>query len=192
METPDLRAYLSVDVEASGPTPGLYSLLAIGACRVDAPDQTFYAELKPQSRHADPQAMAIHGLDLDTLERTGLDRAEAMAGFEAWILAQVPPPTPPVFVSYNAPFDWMFISDAFHQTLGRNPFGHFPLDIRALYMGMSGRPWKAIRFEDLADRYLGRHRLNHNALEDAQAQGELFHRLMDEWGQVRGPRPASA
>lgn len=187
MESPDLRAFISVDVEASGPTPGLYSMLSIGACRVDALEQTFYAELRPRSRRADPQAMAIHRLDLDTLERTGLDPAEAMARFEAWLLAQVPPETAPVFVSYNAPFDWMFIHDAFHQSLGRNPFGHFPLDIRALFMGMSGRAWSAIRFDDLADRYLGRRRLNHNALEDAQAQGELFRKLMDEWSHAATP-----
>jgi hypothetical protein len=38
---------MSVDVEASGPAPGRYSLLAIGACPFVDPTLTFYAELKP-------------------------------------------------------------------------------------------------------------------------------------------------
>ena len=69
-----------------------------------------------------------------------------------------PPPALPVFVSYNAPFDWMFVHDAFIRALGRNPFGHTALDIRAVYMGWSGRPWPEIRFEELARRYLGSRR----------------------------------
>lgn len=179
----DLTPYLSVDVEASGPIPGLYSLLSIGACRVADPSQTFYAELKPESRRADPEAMAIHNLDLDALAQTGLEPREAMARFEEWTLSQMPAGTSPIFVSYNAPFDWMFINDAFHRTLGRNPFGHFPLDIRAFFMGMSGEAWGSIRFDNLADAYLARRRRNHNALEDALAQGELFRHLLMDWDQ---------
>jgi hypothetical protein len=36
---------VSVDVETSGPAPGRYSLLAIGACLVDNPGHSFYVEL---------------------------------------------------------------------------------------------------------------------------------------------------
>ena len=44
---PKSEIYISVDVEASGPIPGEYSLLSIGACLVGQPDQSFYVELKP-------------------------------------------------------------------------------------------------------------------------------------------------
>lgn len=180
MESHDLSTFISVDVEASGPTPGLYSLLAVGACSVEDPRRTFYAEIKPQTERADPEAMAVNGLDLHALARNGLDLGEAMTTFESWILDPMPSGRAPVFVSYNAPFDWMFIQDAFHRTLGRNPFGHFPLDVRALYMGLSGKPWPSIRLEDLAETYLDGRRLTHNALDDARAQGELFRRLVVE------------
>lgn len=179
MDSVELSAFISVDVEASGPTPGLYSLLAIGACSVEDPSQTFYAEIKPQTDRADPQAMAVHGLDLTTLAQNGLELPEAMTRFAAWVGDQVPAGRSPVFVSYNAPFDWMFVHDAFHRTLGRNPFGHFPLDIRAYYMGLSGKIWSSIRLEDLADRYLEGRRLTHNARDDALVQGELFRTLRD-------------
>lgn len=34
--------YISVDVETSGPVPGIYSLLSIGACLVSEPAQSIY------------------------------------------------------------------------------------------------------------------------------------------------------
>jgi hypothetical protein len=36
------EVYFSVDVEALGPIPGEYSMLSLGACRVDVSDKTFY------------------------------------------------------------------------------------------------------------------------------------------------------
>ena len=38
------ETYISVDVEAAGPIPGAYSLLAIGACVVGNINKTFYIE----------------------------------------------------------------------------------------------------------------------------------------------------
>lgn len=174
----DLRAYVSVDIEASGPSPTLHSMLSIGACSVADPSRGFYAELKPTSPQADPEAMAVHGLSLEDLARTGLDLPEAMQRFEAWTKSVVPAGAAPIFVSYNAPFDWMFVNDAFHRALGRNPFGHAPLDIRALYMGQSGEAWTAIRLTDLLDRHLRGRRLSHNALEDARDQAALLRALL--------------
>jgi DNA polymerase III epsilon subunit-like protein len=178
MAPPDLRAYVSVDIETSGPSPSLHALLAIGACSVADLSRTFYVELKPTSPRVEAEAIAVHGLSLEELSRSGLDRPEAMRRFEAWTLALVPAGAAPVFVSYNAPFDWMFINDAFHGTLGRNPFGHAALDIRALYMGQSGEPWETIRLNDLLDRHLRGRRLSHNALEDARDQAALLRALL--------------
>jgi len=178
MAPPDLRAYVSVDIETSGPSPSLHALLAIGACSVADLSRTFYVELKPTSPRIEAEAMAVHGLSLEDLSRSGLDRPEAMRRFEAWTLALVPAGAAPVFVSYNAPFDWMFINDVFHSTLGRNPFGHAALDIRALYMGQSGAAWETIRLNDLFDRHLRGRRLSHNALEDSRDQAALLRALL--------------
>ena len=48
------ETFISVDVEASGPTPGEFSLLSIGACVVGAASEQFYVELKPITRNHDP------------------------------------------------------------------------------------------------------------------------------------------
>ena len=77
--------FVSVDVEASGPIPGEYSLLSIGACNVDKPDQTFLCELKPVSRKADPKALEKSGFSLEKLEKSGRDPELAMESFAAWL-----------------------------------------------------------------------------------------------------------
>lgn len=172
--------YVSVDVETSGPAPGRYSLLAIGACLVDEPTRTFYAELQPIGESATAEAMQVHNLNLDELKRDGLPPAEAMACFEAWLKAEVPAVARPVFVAFNAAFDWMFVADYFERFLGRNPFGHTALDIKAYYMGMTGGAWSDTTKRSLATRYPDHAHLTHNALQDALDQAALFRRMRAE------------
>src|SRR5438445_11543703 len=77
--------YFSVDVESSGPIPGKYSMLSLGACVVDRRDEAFYVELKPISPEFVPDALKVAGLDLDQLRRTGKEPAEAMIAFRKWV-----------------------------------------------------------------------------------------------------------
>ena len=51
----------------------------------------------------------------------------------------------PVFVGFNAPFDWAFVNFYFQQYLGDNPFGIGAIDIKSYYMGMSGGTWEDTR-----------------------------------------------
>jgi ribonuclease T len=177
--------YVSVDVEASGPAPGRYSLLSLGACLVDDPTLTFYAELQPVGEAATAEAMQVHNLDLATLKRDGLPPAEAMKRFEAWLKAVVPDGALPVFVGFNAPFDWMFVADYFDRFLGRNPFGHTALDLKAYYMGLTGGAWSDTTKRALAERYPDHPHLTHNALQDAIDQAALFRRMRAEQ-RIRG------
>jgi len=172
------EAYVSVDVEAAGPNPGQYSLLSIGACLVHDPKRVFYAELQPVNDNALPEAVAISGLSLEQLAESGLPPAEAMARFEAWLKDEIPPDQEPIFVAFNAPFDWMFICDYFHRFLGRNPFGYTALDLKAFYMGLTGVPWSETTMRRVAARYLNDRQLMHHALRDAQDQAELFQRML--------------
>jgi len=48
------RTIFSVDIESSGPIPGEYSMLSIGACVVGNTKDSFYAELKPISKSLSP------------------------------------------------------------------------------------------------------------------------------------------
>jgi ribonuclease T len=168
---------ISVDIEAAGPVPSAYAMLSIGACLVDDLDRQFYVELQPTHANEDPRAMAVHGLSMARLQAEGSPPGEAMAGFEAWVQSSVRAHERPIFVGFNAAFDWMFVADYFHRYLGRNPFGHSPLDIKAYYMGRAGVTFGATSRRRLAEHYPGVEGLDHHALQDAIDQAELFRRI---------------
>jgi DNA polymerase III alpha subunit (gram-positive type) len=173
------ETYISVDVEAAGPFPSRYSLLSIGACLVDQPEHTFYIELQPVNDEADARALKVGGFSLAGLMETGVPARTALAQFEDWVTACTPADSRPVFVAFNAAFDWMFINDYFHRFLGHNPFGHNALDIKAFYMGLTGAKWSQTTIGHVA-AYLNQPcSLTHNALADAQVQGQLFKALLD-------------
>jgi DNA polymerase III epsilon subunit-like protein len=168
-----------VDVETSGPSPSVASLLAVGACLVADPSVGLYLELRPDpDRGWDDAAAAIHGLDRERLEREGLTPADAMTRLVAW-LGEVAADARPVFVGLNAAFDWMFVADALWRTVGRNPFGIAPLDLKALYMGRDGvREWARTSRTQITRRYPVERPHTHHALDDARSQAELARRLL--------------
>src|SRR5947207_14452274 len=105
------EALVSVDIEASGPSPSTGSLLSIGACLVDDLAVDFYVELKPNTEHEwDERAETIHGLSRERLLREGLSPVDAMTAFASWI-ERACGDREPIFVGFNAPFDWMFVAD---------------------------------------------------------------------------------
>jgi DNA polymerase III epsilon subunit-like protein len=176
----EIQSYISVDVETSGPNPSQYSLLSIGACTLTEPRRTFYAELQPVNPNFVPKALAISGLSMDQLAESGLQPREALARFESWLQTTLPPMTQPIFVGFNAPFDWMFVNDYFHRFLGHNPFGHKALDLKAFYMALKKVTWKQTSLHDISQDYPIPHSLTHNALQDAIDQAEIFKKMMLE------------
>lgn len=169
--------FISVDIEASGPTPGLYSMLSLGACLVDNPQHSFYIELQPISDSFTDDAMSVHGLTIESLKRTGTPPLVAMGRFSAWIAEAASGGSRPVMVGYNVPFDWAFVNYYSHRFLGKNPLGHAALDIKAFYMGLTGTGWGDTGKTSLPLHYYNGQGMSHNALDDARLQGAIF-RLM--------------
>lgn len=165
--------FISVDIEASGPVPGEFSLLTIGACLIEDDRTTFQAALKPLNRNAIAEAMRVSGLSLDVLDQTGLEPREAMAAFRDWLRRETDGASP-VFVGLNAAFDWGFVNYYFHRFLGENPFGFAALDLKALYMGLTGCAWSQTTSDDMTKRLHPKRVGTHDALEDALFQAELF------------------
>lgn len=176
----NLQTFISVDIEAAGPIPSQYALLSIGACTLTHPRQTFYVELKPDREISDPGAMAIHGLDLERLAREGMPPEAAMQNFANWLGEVLPPAEQPLMVAFNAPYDWMFIHDYFIRYLGTNPFGHSAVDIKAVYMGLSGKSWQETSGAHLHSLYDQGNLLSHNALDDAIQQATIFEGILKE------------
>lgn len=171
--TKDRDILVSVDVETSGPIPGRYSLLTIGACTVDG-DDVFSCELKPLNGNADPKAMEVVGLSLDDLRHTGLPPLQAMSRFSSWLDGLRLQIGSLVFVGLNAPFDWSFVNYYFHRFMRRNPFGHTALDIKAYYMGVTGCQWTEATSSAMSKTLRPCSAPDHDALHDALFQAELF------------------
>lgn len=88
--------YFSLDIEADGPIPGRYSMLAFGlavAARFDGTTfekrdpaaDTFYRELQPISEEFDTAALEVSDLDRSLLLKSGAEPASAMTEAAAWI-----------------------------------------------------------------------------------------------------------
>lgn len=143
---------------------------------VGATDKNFYVELKPITKNFDAQALAVCGLELEQLEREGIEPARAMADFEAWLKRVTPRATAMIFCGYPLAFDWMFVAYYFHRFLGRNPFGYSGFDFKSYYMGVTGADRVDI---NIKQDFGPAPDLTHNAREDAIAQAELLKRLFD-------------
>ena len=176
------ETWISVDIETSGPTPHTGSLLAIGACLVDDPETAIELLLRPAPGMPwDDEAAEIHHLDRAVLELEGLEPAAAMARFAAWIAQVVPAGSRPVMIALNAPFDWMFIADAFWQHLGRNPLGVSALDLKALYLGRhldEVGEWGRTSRLAMRVRYPVDLPHTHDALDDAREQAAILRELL--------------
>jgi len=180
--------YISADIEADGPIPGRYSMLAFGlavAGRYDgetfaARDPaavTFYRELKPISDEFDLAALKVSGLDRALLTREGADPTAAMHEAAAWVRAQAAGARP-VMVGYPVVFDWMFIHWYFMRFVGESPFGFSgALDMKTMYQQKARVTLDLAGRRDLPPELASSRRHTHNALDDAIEQAEIFNRL---------------
>ena len=179
------EVWISVDVEASGPTPATGSLIAIGACVVGAPERAFAVEIRPlPDRPWLAEAQRVHGLTRAHLAEHGRDVADAIRAFVAWVEGEAGDRRP-VFVGFNAPFDWMWIADHAWQHAGRNPFGTSALDLKALYLGLhlpDVRTWHDTSLAHVTRRHPTGVAHTHGALDDAREQAKVCRILLAERG----------
>jgi ribonuclease T len=183
--------FFSVDVEASGPVPGLYNLVSIGAVPVSGAggawkpeDDRFYVELKPIGGRFDREAMAVHGIPRERLEAEGTQAETAMRRLSEFVSGRVRRGAErAVFVGHNVGFDWSYIS--YYYTLFNltNPFGYKSLDIKSLAMGRLGIGWFETGKENLESLLPSVPRLDsalvHRADYDALYQAHLLCALLN-------------
>lgn len=176
----DKEIFVSVDIEASGPIPGKYSMLSIGACLTSNPAEQFSCYLKPISDEFVPAALEVTGLSLDKLSEEGLEPSEAMAQLKVWIESLADADQTVVFVGFNASFDWSFINYYFYKFIGENPFGIAALDIKSMFFGTAQCSWKSTRSSEIEKVVNPENSGNHDALGDAIYQAELFNLIREK------------
>ncbi len=172
--------YIAVDIEATGPVPGKYSMYEFGAVMVDFPDHSFEAQIALLNDAYELASLQATNTSIDHLcARKWQDSPEkVMENFERWVLASASfHCARPVLVAINAPFDWMFIAYYFHTYLGRNPFGHSALDLKAYFAGKESCAWNNANKRSMEALYGGTLPHTHRGIDDAQKVAELF-RLM--------------
>lgn len=175
----ETECFISVDIEATGPTPGKYSMYELGASVVGEESERFAADitlLSPRSYLQETlTAMGIPSVSVLYTREKAQSPEKAMCGFARWV-KKVSRKKTPVFTGNNAPFDWMFVAWYFTHTGIKNPFGHNALDMKAYFMGLRhSRIWKEATLKEMAHcTGISFTVLPHNAIEDALIQAKIF------------------
>ena len=186
---PSTDLYISVDVEADGPIPGVYSMLAIAFAVAGSFDGTryesahvgeevFYRELRPISDQTDPEALAVSGLDRNRLMIEGTDPVDAMNAAVDWIRS-IRRRRRPVLVGYPLVFDWMFTQWYFERFADRgSPFGFSAgLDMKTMYAVKANATITASTKSRMPPQVLSDLPHTHHALDDAIEQADMFNKL---------------
>jgi hypothetical protein len=176
--------YISVDIEADGPCPGIYSMLSFGAAAFNGIDEipldTFSANLSKLAmaqEHPDTMVFWAKNPEAYAATRRELQNPEdAMPAFVRWLKAFG---VRPVFVGYPAAFDSLFVFWYLHAFAKENPFGWQALDIKTLAMPVLELPFGKCHKGNFPARWFDDKKPhNHVALDDAIEQGVLFTRIM--------------
>jgi len=179
-----MEIYVSTDIEADGPVPGINSMLSFASAAYQ-PDKTLVGtfsvnlELLPGAT-SDPQTMAWWETKRDawqaSRQNTRAPQA-AMPEYVAWLKAL---PGTPVFLGYPAAFDFMFVTYYLYRFAGESPFSYFALDIRTYAMSLMKKPFSDISKSVMPSRWFDNLPYTHVALDDAISQGALFCNMLAE------------
>ena len=170
----DDMTWFSVDVEANGPAPGLYSMTSLGAVAVRGQlEDQFYVELEPlPNAGVNREALAVAGLSMEHLVEHGLEAAIAMQQLADWVKATAE--NSAVLVSDNPGFDAAFITYYFALAEIPNPFGFSSRRIGDLFAGFKKDSRKANEWKKLrTDAH------THNALDDALGNAGALLRIAE-------------
>lgn len=194
-DKPDI--FVSLDVETTGPCPGVGELATIGAVAYHGETleevDRFYSKLLPASGFGDwtwePTTkewwwQQDEGVRLEALWKAPRSSPALVAReLVRWTVSL---PGKPVFVAHPVAFDWAWINDLIlkHAPPGKsnsayNPFGYRPQCLRALAWALGdGKKWGEDRTE--GDGFHVPSKVPHHALHDAEAQGETMVKVLRE------------
>ncbi len=158
-------SYVLVDIEADGPIPGDYSMIALGAIIVEPSlSKTFYGQLAPISEQWIPDALKVSGFSREETLAFAAP-TKVMRQFADWIVENSN--GRPMFISDNNGFDWQFVNWYFHHFTGGNPFGFSSTNLGSLYKGIMRDAF--VNFKHLRDT-----KHTHHPVDDARGNAEAL------------------
>lgn len=179
--------YVSTDIEADGPIPGINSMLSFGSAAYLADKtlvSTFSANLETlPGAVSDPKTMEWWRGQPEAWAacRENLKPPEtAMKDYLAWLKEL---PGMPVFVGYPAAYDFLFVYWYLIRFTGESPFSHSALDIKTLAMALMKKPYRQSTKKNMPPEWFDNLPHLHMALDDAVEQGALFCNML---GELRG------
>lgn len=172
--------FVSVDVEADGPAPGLYSMVSFGAVVIDGEfEKHFYGQVKPISEKYVPEALAVSGHSRAEHESFN-DPTEVMNNFLLWTQS-LDFSRRPVMVCDNPGFDFGFMNYYLHAYTGENPYGWSCFDLHRFYKGLKQNMYANTR-------KLKTTKHTHHPVDDARGNAEAFWRIITE-NNIKGLSP---
>lgn len=176
--------YVSTDVEADGPIPGVNSMLSFGSAAYLA-DKTLISTFT-----ANLEALPGATPNPKTMEwwkgQPGAWQAcrenpqppeQAMKDYLVWLKGL---PGVPVFVGYPAAYDFLFVYWYLIRFTGESPFSHSALDIKTLAMVLLKTGYRQATKKNMPKRWFDPLPHSHKALDDAIEQGALFCNMLAE------------
>jgi DNA polymerase III epsilon subunit-like protein len=185
----DAITFMCIDIEASGPVPGLFNMVSLGVVPVrqgadgvwSVDSIELYQEYQPVFPGWDAEAERIHHITRAHVEKEGLPIKPAMEALKDWVKGNSKK-TRCVFVGHNAPFDWSFVAYYYAYVGMPNPFGYNALDTKALAMGKLDLGWLETSKENLQKKLplpVQDDARVHNAVYDARYQAEILAALLN-------------
>ena len=187
------ECYVSIDIEADGPAPGLNSMLSLGAAAFTSDGalaQTFSANLEPlPGAYEDERTMrwwASQPAAWEACRARTQEPEQALGSFHAWVEVQAKTLGLPVMVAFPAAYDAMWVQWYLHRFVGDDPFRRRAIDVKTLAMVAMGAGYRATAKSSLPKHWRPPAKHTHVAVEDAIEQGELFINIVRELNAQRG------
>lgn len=187
-----LETFVSVDVEATGPIPGPFSMLNLGAVayntQMATEISTFNVNLEeiegagwdPDTKiwweKQDPQVLKDIRMNL-------VAPVEAMLQFSAWLKTL---PTRPVMVAWPAGFDFTFVYYYLVRFTGKSPLSFACVDMKTMAMVLTGKPYTECVKSKLPKEWMANlPPKTHRGLDDARQQGVMMMRMVRDAQMMR-------
>lgn len=176
--------YVSADIETSGPIPGRYSMLSLGAVAFDARTFKEIAAFEVNFRPLDGAAMDPRTKSefwdkfpdaWDYTQQNQHGPTEGMDKFVDWTNSL---PGKPVFCAAPLGFDWTFVYFYLEMFAKENPYGFSALCMKSYASALLKTPFRRTVKRNFPPTWRTDTLHPHIAVIDAREQGEIFMEML--------------